>query len=1296
MQFKNNRIISLLTLGAAAVVCPPGSSTAANNGSLRSRNLQVVALSNCANDCMTMPLIMGFDGKCDTACQVGVLKKAGVPKGTYRHLTGVNMVFIDELADAQLFSLQAETINVSFLECDSCIAASTQSPICGSNDQTYMNVDSFNCGQKCRGADTSVSVAYQGECKANSAVLSVDEVPLQNCPKDGSYNYPLMIGLDDRCDSSCATQTMQSTGISSVKYDHLTSVNIMVLNEASDDEVATLRADPKNIKYIECDSPVSTTQVDLTNCPADGSLNMPLLISFTGSCGSSCANQAMQNADIEESKFDFLSNTNIIVLNSVTDEELEALRSDSKNVATIECDSPVSTTQVDLTNCPDDGSLNMPLLISFTGSCGSSCANQAMQNADIEESEFDYLSNTNIIVLNSVTDKELEALRSDSKNVATIECDTPVEALVELSNCPDDGSLILPVMVGFNDNCDNDCVIQTLKRANIDKTEYEQLTHTGIVVLNTVTDDQLTALRTETENINLIECDGTVQNQDDLISLSSCADDCMRMPLMITFQENCDNDCAQATMVEAGIEDHEHLTETNIIMVNEITDNQLVALRGKDKNIVSIECDDCVTSDNTFGIGIFQPVCSSNNVTYDSEDLFNCDLKCRGADKSSTIAYQGECGTQIIDPIVLGNCNDNCMTMPLIITFSSDCDTTCASQTMKAAQIDKSSYQHLANQNMILLNDVTDNQLSALRINSPEVNSIGCNTCVVGNEIAEVCGSDGITYKNEDELNCGLQCNGADPSVTLTSYGSCQADPLTVVPLANCDSDCMSLPLLVSFKEACDSNCAADIMNQANIAQTKYDHLFLTNIIRLNDITDQELAALQMKGKDIASIECDACTSIDEVSQVCGTDGVTYRNEAELNCGLKCRDADKTVSVSSKGVCAQSGINELVSLTCDPDCVRMPLIIGFQGGCDNACALNTMKRANILKTDFDNLTNLNVITLYTVTDEQLMILRGESDYIAFMECDACVDSDDDSPICASDGRTFRTANELTCENKCRESGGGISIAYDGPCTDDNEDADGGGFAICFSETNQVQLSNGETKPINQLKLGDKVLTQSGYENIYSWSHYNSEKEAEFVQLLPSRVELSLNHLIFLENEISVPAGTVKAGDVLLSGEVVASVRSVKRRGAYAPFTNSGTIIVNDQVASTFVSLQKDSSVLVLNGGFSTGISHQWLAHAFEVPHRLWCSAMGCTKESYTADGISIWVAAPLQFFIWFLQLPAVLQLTLFIPIFFLFGTFIVLELILKNYFVTSVYFLSITSAFALSSGIKTRKYKKHV
>jgi len=210
-------------------------------------------------------------------------------------------------------------------------------------------------------------------------------------------------------------------------------------------------------------------------------------------------------------------------------------------------------------------------------------------------------------------------------------------------------------------------------------------------------------------------------------------------------------------------------------------------------------------------------------------------------------------------------------------------------------------------------------------------------------------------------------------------------------------------------------------------------------------------------------------------------------------------------------------------------------------------------------------------------------------------------------------------------------------------------AGGGGFFGCFSSKNIVQvLTNGEDsrtiihrRRMDQLKLGDRVLVDKDnqkYEPIYSFGHYHTTQTAQFVQLMPSRMELSSQHLIFLRDGRAVPAEIVQVGDILESGQTVTGVRSVTRHtGVYAPFTPSGKIVVNDQVASTFVSLQPKSDVLLVLGR-SIGITHQWLAHTFETPHRLWCSYSGaCTEEIYTIDGVSTWVSSPLKFFLWLLE-----------------------------------------------------------
>jgi len=1078
-QQIRNGMISLLTLGA--ILSPVFADHA-----LRHRNLQV-PLSKCAADCMTMPLIVGFQDSCDTACESGVMKQAGIEKPNFRQLAGVGMIFVDEISDSELELLRGDE-NVAFIECDSCIVG-LEKPICGSNNVTYTNVEELNCGLKCRGSDSSISVAYQGSCTAGSALQSVDELTLSNCD-DNCMTMPLMIGFADNCDIGCEIETMQRANIDKTNFDQ-TSLGIIFLKEVTDEQLTALRSESGAIDFIECNSCISTTTVE----PVCSSKNITYQNEAEFNCGLQCRG------------------------------------------------SDTSTT------------------ISHKGACGS-----AVQSV--------------------------------------------------------------------------------------------------------------------------------VQSVDEL-PLNNCADGCMTMPLIITFLEDCDIVCAAEVMKGASVDktNYDHLTSSNIILLQEVTDDQLTALRRVTGTINVIECDSCVSG------ATVEPVCSSNNITYQNEQEFSCGLKCRDSDTSVTVAYQGVCGSAIqsVDEVPLGNCDADCMIMPLILTFVDNCDITCAAETMQLSGVEKSSYQHLAALNIILLGEVTDDQLVTLRSASRNINSIECDSCSVGIEDSQMCGSDSVTYKNGDELNCGLQCRDADSTVTMAYHGACQ-ESSAIVPLTQCTDGCMTMPLMVGFKPTCDTDCAIATLQAANIDKEKFDHLIMSNIIVLNEVTDEELTALQSKSDFINFIECDTCVSIGEVAQVCGTDGVTYKNEGELSCGLKCRGADKTMTIASQGVCSQSGVAELVSLTCDQDCMRMPLLIGFEEDCDDTCALETMRRANIPKIDFDHLAALNIIMLNSVTDEQLMVLRGENGYISFIECDACVNAIDDLPVCASNGLTFRNTEQLTCENQCRETSEEISIAYRGPCEAKPTLAPSGGggigIGICFSSVNQVQLSNGETKKIDQLQLGDEVLTQMGYENIYSWSHRNSEKEAEFVQLFPSRIELSPNHLIFLENGVSVPGGTVKAGDILLSGEMVTAVRSVTRRGVYAPFTNSGTIVVNGQVASTFVSLQEKSSVLLLNGGWSTGISHQWLAHAFEVPHRLWCSAVGCTKESYTSDGISTWVAAPLQFFNWSLQLPTILQLILFVPILSLFGVLFTLELAVKNYLVTAGLLGILIHFGGLSSRFQVRKYSK--
>lgn len=114
----------------------------------------------------------------------------------------------------------------------------------------------------------------------------------------------------------------------------------------------------------------------------------------------------------------------------------------------------------------------------------------------------------------------------------------------------------------------------------------------------------------------------------------------------------------------------------------------------------------------------------------------------------------------------------------------------------------------------------------------------------------------------------------------------------------------------------------------------------------------------------------------------------------------------------------------------------------------------------------------------------------------------------------------------------------------------------------------------------------------------------------------------------------ISASSLRVGDTLTSsGEqerTVQSIHIVKGCGIFAPFTFCGSIVVNDVVASCFVAVDAKTYLL--------GVSHHWMAHAFEFPHRLDCNYMGqCLYETYTEEGIPAWVAAPLQWSQWMLM-----------------------------------------------------------
>ena len=224
---------------------------------------------------------------------------------------------------------------------------------------------------------------------------------------------------------------------------------------------------------------------------------------------------------------------------------------------------------------------------------------------------------------------------------------------------------------------------------------------------------------------------------------------------------------------------------------------------------------------------------------------------------------------------------------------------------------------------------------------------------------------------------------------------------------------------------------------------------------------------------------------------------------------------------------------------------------------------------------------------------------------------------------------------------------------------------GGGGDFCFPGEAMVQVRNKGATRMSDLQLGDDILVDhnGNFEPVYSFGHRSETEVAEYFLLYPSMLEVSSDHMVFVETKGAIPASMVQVGDKLVGGAPVSTITRVTRRGVFAPFTPSGTIVVNGVLASSYVSFQ-ESNVLKI-GSIAMPISYHWMAHRFHLPHRIWCYHLKrCETEETTERGISKWVHTPLRMTQWLLAQPPILMVVLMIPILLLLTIFAIVDTML--------------------------------
>lgn len=130
---------------------------------------------------------------------------------------------------------------------------------------------------------------------------------------------------------------------------------------------------------------------------------------------------------------------------------------------------------------------------------------------------------------------------------------------------------------------------------------------------------------------------------------------------------------------------------------------------------------------------------------------------------------------------------------------------------------------------------------------------------------------------------------------------------------------------------------------------------------------------------------------------------------------------------------------------------------------------------------------------------------------------------------------------------------------------------------------------GTIRKLADLKIGENILTYDGVNNKFAYSEvimfldWDPEENRDFLQLeLASGKTLTVtpSHLLLtIKANISrtIYAEQLKIGDYLLVrdtnelvvNDTLVNVRSVLKRGVYAPLTTTGTVVVDDVVASCY-------------------------------------------------------------------------------------------------------------------------------
>ena len=154
---------------------------------------------------------------------------------------------------------------------------------------------------------------------------------------------------------------------------------------------------------------------------------------------------------------------------------------------------------------------------------------------------------------------------------------------------------------------------------------------------------------------------------------------------------------------------------------------------------------------------------------------------------------------------------------------------------------------------------------------------------------------------------------------------------------------------------------------------------------------------------------------------------------------------------------------------------------------------------------------------------------------------------------------------------------------------------------CYPESAFVTDKHGRRRRMDSLEIGEEVQVVNNneiqFQPIVTFIHRQPGLMQEFVQITTLKgkvLKITEDHLLFVEKmgeARAIPARDLKTGDVVyvracqsVESDQVHSISTVFEKGAYAPVTLSGTILVNDVHTSCYFDV----------------LSHDWSQRAMAI------------------------------------------------------------------------------------------------